>query len=142
MGTCVAACPFDAMVMSENGLPVVIEARCTGCGECVKACPREIMELMPKDQNVFVGCKSQDFGKAVKSVCKVGCIGCSLCANPKTTTEGLITMDDKLPVIHYDLVKDPWGDLENAVNKCPTKSFGIRGRIPVPLVEEEESLVG
>ncbi|NQT23947.1 RnfABCDGE type electron transport complex subunit B [candidate division KSB1 bacterium] len=138
LGTCVAACPFNAMIMSENGLPVVIEALCTGCGECVKACPRDIMQLMPTDQIVFMGCKSQDFGKAVKSVCKVGCIGCSLCANPKTTAEGLITMEGKLPKIHYDLVKDPWGDLENAVNKCPTKSFGIRGKVPEPLVKEEE----
>lgn len=141
MGTCVEACPFDAMVMGENGLPVVIEDRCTACSECVKACPRDIMELMPKDQHVFIACKSQDFGKAVKSVCKVGCIGCSLCANPKTTAEGLITMDGKLPVIHYDQIRDPWGDLENAVNKCPTNSFGVRGELPEVIEEKEEASV-
>lgn len=142
MGSCVAACPFDAMVMEENGLPSVDETLCTGCGECVRTCPRGIMELLPRDQKVFIACMSQDFGKAVKAVCKVGCIGCSLCANPKTTADEIITMDGKLPVIHYDKVKDPWKDLENAVNKCPTKSFVVRGEgSPVPAeVEEQEEV--
>ena len=38
LGTCVEACPFDAMYMDDNGLPVVIEEKCTGCGMC-RACP-------------------------------------------------------------------------------------------------------
>ncbi len=137
-GTCVNACPFNAMVMLENGLPYVHEDRCTGCGECVRVCPRNIMELVSRDQKVFVGCKSPDFGKAVKSVCKVGCIGCGLCANPKTTANEIITMDGKIPVIHYNKVTDPWKDLENAVNKCPAHSFGVRGERPaeVPVAEE------
>ena len=141
LGTCVEACPFDAMFMGDEGLPVVNEDLCTGCGECVRVCPRGIMELIPRDQKVYIACVSKDFGKAVKAVCKVGCIGCGICANPKTTANEIITMDGKLPVIHYGRVKDPWKDLENAVNKCPTKSFGVRGEIPVApsreKVEEE-----
>ena len=93
------------------------------------------MELIPWSQYVFVACVSKDFGKAVKSICKVGCIGCGLCANPKTTADEIITMDGKLPVIHYDKVKDAWKDLETAVAKCPTKSFGVRGK-DVPVQEE------
>ena len=127
LGTCVNACPFDAIQMDDNGLPVVNEALCVGCGECVRVCPRGIMAMMPWNQKVFIACVSQDFGKAVKSVCKVGCIGCSICANPKTTADEIITMDGKLPVIHYEKINEPWQDLEKAVNKCPTKSFGIRG---------------
>ncbi len=135
-GDCAESCPFDAIQMGENGLPVVDEARCTGCGNCVKACPRGIMALINADQKVYLACVSKDFGKAVKSVCKVGCIGCGLCANPKTTAEGLITMDGKLPVIHYDKLCDPWKDLENAVNKCPAKCFGTR-QVPQPVKEAE-----
>lgn len=140
LGNCAVSCPFDAIVMGENGLPVVDEDLCTGCGECVKACPRNIMELIPRDQKVYLACVSRDFGKAVKAVCKVGCIGCSLCANPKTTANEIITMDGKLPVIHYERVNDPSLDLENAVNKCPTKSFGVRevqSVVTAEIVEEE-----
>lgn len=126
LGNCVRSCPFEAMHMGDDGLPVVDEHLCTGCGECVKACPRSIMALMPRNQKVYLACVSKDFGKAVKSVCKVGCIGCSLCANPKTTENEMITMDDKLPVIHYEKVQDPAEDLKNAVDKCPTHSFAVR----------------
>lgn len=137
LGTCVRACPFNAMTMGDKGLPIVHEAFCTGCGACVRACPRHIMQLIPRNQGVYLGCVSRDFGKAVKSVCKVGCIGCSLCANPKTTPDEMITMDGKLPVIHYQRVKNSLKDLENAVAKCPTHSFAIR-RIDVPAPEECE----
>lgn len=139
MGTCVRACPFDAMTMGEKGLPIVDESRCTGCGACVRACPRNIMKLIPRNQRVYLGCVSRDFGKAVKTVCKVGCIGCSLCANPKTTADEIITMDGKLPVIHYNRIKDPQQDLENAVNKCPTRTFVIR-EVNVPAPEECEEV--
>ncbi|OVE79035.1 hypothetical protein BVY01_03895 [bacterium I07] len=136
MGTCVNACQFNAMYMNDKGLPVVIEDLCTGCGECVRVCPRDIMALLPEDQSVFIACVSQDFGKSVKSVCKTGCIGCSLCANPKNIDNEIITMDGKLPVIHYGKVEHPWDDLKRAVKKCPTNAFGVRGRI----LEEEEAL--
>ena len=127
------------MIMGENGLPVVIESLCTGCGECVRTCPRGIMELMPVDQHVFVGCVSKDFGKSVKAVCKVGCIGCSMCTKEKVTPGELITMDGKIPVIHYDKVKEPWEELKNAVAKCPTKSFGVRGmELPEPEPAEKK----
>ena len=139
LGDCVASCPFDALSMGQNGLPVVDESRCTGCGNCVEACPRDIMELISSDQYVFIGCKSQDFGKSVKGVCSVGCIGCTMCANPKTTADGKITMDGKLPVIHYEKVTDPLRDLTKAVQKCPTKSFALRGNVILELPEEESN---
>ncbi len=45
LGTCVRACPFDALSMGENNLPVVNKARCTGCGVCVENCPKDIITL-------------------------------------------------------------------------------------------------
>lgn len=45
LGTCVKACPFDAITMGPNGLPVVDEERCTGCGTCERICPKHIINL-------------------------------------------------------------------------------------------------
>ncbi|MGD8343222.1 MAG: FAD-dependent oxidoreductase [Desulfobacterales bacterium] len=45
LGTCVRACPFDAIRMGPKGLPVVIEQRCTGCGTCERVCPKHIINL-------------------------------------------------------------------------------------------------
>ena len=32
LGSCVRACPFDAMEMRDDGLPYVFENKCTACG--------------------------------------------------------------------------------------------------------------
>lgn len=45
LGSCVKACPFDALSIGPDGLPVVDEYRCTGCGTCVRTCPVGIMQL-------------------------------------------------------------------------------------------------
>ncbi len=44
-GTCVAACPFDALKMGDKGLPVVDQEKCTGCGTCERVCPKHIIRL-------------------------------------------------------------------------------------------------
>jgi formate dehydrogenase (NADP+) beta subunit len=45
LGSCVAACPFDAIRIGEKGLPEVNRNLCTGCGTCVAICPRSIITL-------------------------------------------------------------------------------------------------
>jgi NADPH-dependent glutamate synthase beta subunit-like oxidoreductase len=45
LGTCAQVCPFNAIVMGENGLPVVDPKKCTGCGTCERACPKHIITL-------------------------------------------------------------------------------------------------
>ncbi|MFH1138704.1 MAG: (Fe-S)-binding protein [Pseudomonadota bacterium] len=45
LGSCVKACPFEALGIGPDGLPVVDESRCTGCGSCVRTCPMGIMNL-------------------------------------------------------------------------------------------------
>lgn len=45
LGTCVRACPFGALSMGENNLPVVNKERCTGCGICAEICPKGIITL-------------------------------------------------------------------------------------------------
>jgi len=133
-GSCVRACPFDAMYMNKNGLPVVIEDKCTACGICVSTCPRGIMKLIPKNQNVFLGCVSEDKLKAVKSVCKVGCFACKICTTPKITPSEAIIMEENLPVIK-DIKSD---ELYKAVEKCPANSYVIRDKSKIPVNTEEQ----
>lgn len=45
LGTCGKVCPFDAITMGPQGLPVVDEKKCTGCGTCERVCPKHIINL-------------------------------------------------------------------------------------------------
>ena len=45
LGTCGKVCPFDAITMGSQGLPVVDEDKCTGCGTCERVCPKHIINL-------------------------------------------------------------------------------------------------
>lgn len=44
-GSCVRACPFDAIHMGPNGYPEVDPNTCRACYKCVEACPRGVMEV-------------------------------------------------------------------------------------------------
>jgi NADPH-dependent glutamate synthase beta subunit-like oxidoreductase len=45
LGTCVRACPFNALTIGPDHLPVVNVERCTGCGTCERVCPKGIITL-------------------------------------------------------------------------------------------------
>jgi NADPH-dependent glutamate synthase beta subunit-like oxidoreductase len=45
LGTCARVCPFDAITMGPDNLPVVDEEKCTGCGTCERVCPKHIINL-------------------------------------------------------------------------------------------------
>jgi NADPH-dependent glutamate synthase beta subunit-like oxidoreductase len=45
LGSCVRACPFDAIFMGKNGYPVVDPVACRACGKCEEACPRGVMAV-------------------------------------------------------------------------------------------------
>lgn len=117
-GECVDSCPFDAMEMSENGLPQIDLEKCTGCGNCVEACPRDIIELHPLTDTVFVACKNEDTAKDSRKVCIKACVGCSLCV--RGVDEGLMTLENNLARIDYHLYGQEH-DLPTA--KCPTKAI-------------------
>ncbi|MCX5701983.1 MAG: RnfABCDGE type electron transport complex subunit B [Candidatus Omnitrophica bacterium] len=78
-GDCVKVCPFDAIKMSVEGIPIVDLKKCKACNKCVEICPKKLFSLVPAAKNVYVACSSHDSGKETKAVCPVGCIGCKLC---------------------------------------------------------------
>jgi NADPH-dependent glutamate synthase beta subunit-like oxidoreductase len=52
LGTCARACPFDALSMGPDNLPVVNLAKCTGCGTCERICPKNIITLTSNSRRV------------------------------------------------------------------------------------------
>ena len=114
-GDCMAACPFEAIVMSEHHLPVVLEDKCTACGNCVEACPRDLFSIQPVDRRLWVQCKSRAGGKTARSQCAVACIGCGLCK--KDAPEGLIDIVDNLAEVDYE--KNDQATVD-AIQRCPT----------------------
>jgi len=134
LGDCVDACPFNAMFMAENGLPVVIEEKCTACGKCVDACPRGIMRLVPKTQRILVRCVNHDKGAVARKVCKVSCIACTKCV--KAAPEGAIRMDNFLAVIDDPAAVD--ANAQALIDSCPTACIVDRLGILVKTPEEPE----
>ena len=52
-GSCVQACPFDAIHVVD-GVAVVDKDACKACGKCVAVCPRHLIELVPYEQKHLV----------------------------------------------------------------------------------------
>ena len=94
LGSCINACPFDAIVKLDNGMVMVLKDKCTGCGKCVDICPRGVIKMVPKKETVHVLCVNPDKAKAVKAVCSVGCTGCKICTKQTKRIEvkGAIAM--------------------------------------------------
>jgi len=137
-GECVDSCPFNAIDMSDNGLPVVDEEKCTGCGNCSDACPRHIIEMHPVSNTVFVACKNEDSPKDSRKVCIKACVGCSLCV--RGVDEGLMTMENNLARIDYMLYGQ---GLELPTDKCSTNALILLESVPKTEVEpvfQEEAI--
>ena len=121
-GNCKVVCAFDAIEIVD-GLAIIDKEKCTACGLCVEECPKAVITWVPYKNNVIVACNNKDFGKAVKDVCTVGCIGCKICE--KNCEFDAIHVTDNLAKVDYDKCTH----CMVCVQKCPTKS--IRGDLTV-----------
>ena len=78
-GTCAFVCPYDAITMSSDNLPLVDRDKCTGCGICVEACPRHLMKLSLEDEHYIVLCVNKQKGIEAKKGCSMTCLKCKRC---------------------------------------------------------------
>ena len=119
-GDCVRVCPFDAIKMSDEGIPVVDEKKCKACNKCVAICPKKLFSLVPVDKKVYVACSSKDIGKETRLVCPVGCIACRKCE--QICPEDAIHVIDNLAIIDYNKCTS----CGKCVEVCPTKTIRKR----------------
>ncbi|MFI3212210.1 MAG: RnfABCDGE type electron transport complex subunit B [Eubacteriales bacterium] len=98
-GTCVKACPFDAIHIVD-GVAVVDKEACKACGKCIAVCPKNLIEMIPYDAKVQVACSSQAKGPVVMKACQVGCIGCGICK--RNCPADAITVENFIAKIDYD----------------------------------------
>jgi NADPH-dependent glutamate synthase beta subunit-like oxidoreductase len=52
-GTCAKSCPFGAITMSENNLPVIDPGLCTGCGTCESVCPTGAIKVLRDSERLM-----------------------------------------------------------------------------------------
>lgn len=120
-GDCVEECPFGAIKMGADGLPVVDVKICTSCGKCVKACPKSLYAVIPKACGYYVKCSSRDAGAVTARVCKSGCIACLLCE--KACPEAAVKVESNLSKIDPDKCRN----IGKCFEVCPTKVIVKRG---------------
>jgi electron transport complex protein RnfB len=117
---CAKVCPFGAISMSSEGLPIVDPHKCKACNKCVLICPKKLFALVAITSKVYVACSSHDPGKDTKSACPVGCIACKLCE--KACKFDAIHVIGNLAVIDYNKCTSCGA----CVKACPMKTIKTR----------------
>lgn len=113
-GSCVKACPFDAIHVVD-GVAVVDKDACKACGKCVAACPKNLISLVPYEAKYLVACSSKDKGPVTMKACTAGCIGCSLCK--KNCPEDAVTIES----FNASIDTDKCVGCGQCAQKCPKK---------------------
>lgn len=102
LGTCVKACKFDAIYIDDHSqIATVDPQKCQSCGACVEVCPKHVLSLQPETLPVRLLCRAAEEGYLVSDNCKIGCVGCELCAG--ACKFGALTMVNHLP--QFDMEK-------------------------------------
>ncbi|MDD2736417.1 MAG: RnfABCDGE type electron transport complex subunit B [Desulfuromonadaceae bacterium] len=134
MGNCSRVCPFGAIQMGSDGLPVINFYLCTGCNKCVVECPQQILQLVGVSRQVHVRCLNTDKGKDARPICTTACIKCKLCE--KNCPE------DAVHVVPFGNGTVALVDYEKCTNcgicaaKCPTKAIQKNAAISEEVLRE------
>ena len=113
-GSCVKACPFDAIHV-VNGVAVVDKEACKACSKCIAVCPKNLITLVPYHAKHIVACSSKEKGPATIKACDVGCIACQLCK--KNCPADAVTIED----FHATIDQEKCIGCGACKEKCPKK---------------------
>ena len=72
LGSCERACPFDAIVMGPDNLPVVNARKCTGCGTCERVCPKNIITLSSVTRRILKEYTTDECTTPCQRACPAG----------------------------------------------------------------------
>jgi formate dehydrogenase beta subunit len=72
LGTCARACPFGAISMGANHLPIVDEKKCTGCGTCERVCPKHIINLSSVTRRIIREYTTEECTTPCQRACPAG----------------------------------------------------------------------
>jgi formate dehydrogenase beta subunit len=72
LGTCARACPFNAISMGPDNLPVVDEKKCTGCGTCERVCPKHIINLSSVTRRIIREYTTEECTTPCQRACPAG----------------------------------------------------------------------
>ena len=98
-GDCIKACAFDAITIVD-GLSVIDQEKCTGCGACTTECPKHIITLSENETKATVVCLNTEKGGVTRKACVTGCIGCMKCV--KTCQYEAIKCENNLATIDHE----------------------------------------
>lgn len=115
LGDCERVCKFDAIFMDVQGLPVVVEDKCTACGDCVTVCPKSLFSIHVVSHRLWVACKNLLNGEQAEAECEVACTGCGRCATD--ASPGLVRIVSNLAVVDYS--KNQLATSQ-PIQRCPT----------------------
>ncbi|MBQ9632960.1 MAG: RnfABCDGE type electron transport complex subunit B [Lachnospiraceae bacterium] len=129
-GSCVKACPFDAIHIID-GIAKVDREACKACGKCIEACPKHLIEFIPYEAKFAVACSSHDKGREVMAACSTGCIACHLCE--KSCNFDAVHVEDNVAHIDQDKCKR----CSLCMQKCPKHVIPqLHGKPIVPKAKE------
>lgn len=114
-GDCLAQCKFNSIKLID-GVAVIDDDFCTGCGACAAVCPRSIIAMIPKNRTVVVRCRNPETGKVALSQCKAACIGCRRCE--KSCPSEAIKVVDGVAIIDPDKCTRCGACVANCPTKC------------------------